>query len=125
MGVEPFVPHGVPVTDQLAYWCGSLVALSLVGYVAYLIQENRKLKMDKDNEVVTTIKDSINNLSTTIKESTEKFENALKETRAEFAKGADDMWTHIGELREEVSWLTGQHEVNHKIKYEAPEHKRK
>lgn len=123
--MEPFVPHGVSVGMQFAYWCGSVCALGLIAYVVRLKRENGKLREDKEMSMVNAIKESINNLSTTIKDSTEKFEKALKETRTEFGKINDDMWEHIGELRENVSWLTGQHEANHKTKYEASTHSKK
>jgi hypothetical protein len=110
---------------QFLFWAGTTGVILLIIAVGYFWRENGKLKKDNQNEVVETIKNSINNLSTTITVATEKFEKALKETRIEFGKISDDMWIHIGELREDVSWLTGQHEVNHGIRYDGPERRSK
>lgn len=123
--MSPFVPSEGGTVIQFLFWAGTSGVGILILVVGYFWRENGKLKKDKQDEMVMTIKESINTLSETIKESTEKFENALKETRLEFTKVSDDMWGHIGELRDGLSWLIGQHEVNHKIKYEGPERRTK
>ena len=106
-------------------WGDISILTLLIAVIGYLWRQNHTLKKENQNQVVVTIEKSINNLSKTITEATEEFKSALKETRQEFTKVSEDMWLHIGELRENISWLTGQHEVNHKIKYDGPERRTK
>ena len=83
-------------------WCCSSLILLLAGAVVYLWKQNNKIKDDKQNAMILSIKESIDNLGTTITAATHEFKATV-----------EDIWDHIGDLREEVSWLTGQHEANH------------
>lgn len=112
--MEPFVPQNADLGTQFMFWLGSVSFIVLLGVVGFLWRENRKIKDSHQNEIVVTIKNSIDNLSVTITHATNEFKDSM-----------NDMWEHIGELRDNVSWLTGQHEANHQIKYDGKERRKK
>lgn len=95
---------------QVIFWILTVAIILLIGIAKILWHQNDKIKAEKQDAMVLAIKESIDNLSRTITTATQKFEHTVSE-----------IWSHVGDLQEKVSWLTGQHEVNHDEPYRGIE----
>ncbi len=104
------VHAGATMELQVVFWLLTVGIIALIGCVKYLWHQNDAIKTEKQDAMVLAIKDSIDNLSQTITGATKDFKTTVGE-----------IWGHIGNLQEEVSWLTGQHEINHKEPYKGVE----
>ena len=91
--------------------CISLIG-SLLLIIGYFWRQNTGLRDTRQQDTISTIKDSIDNLSKAVIQATTKFEHSM-----------EHMWNYIGDIDTQVSWLVGQHEANHKNK--APQRERR